>query len=135
MTKLLAPWSETKWLVLSSCLFIAPSVLSFCKKLYLLSMMGFLTTIISINYWRKCSKGLRRNIDLFFSKLMFIVKTYHFMLYATKWSHYKYYISICLLVSIIYYIANQKIKYWYLFHVLFHTLVVYCGIKILLIIN
>ena len=131
MNDLLAPWNETKWIVVSSSLFMIPSILSFYKKLYLLSVLTMLTSIVSINYWRKCSKGLRRNIDLYLSKIMFIVKLYYFTLYATKRTQYIYYSIMYSLAFINYYMANQKTKYWYIFHILFHIIIIYCGINII----
>ncbi len=131
MNDLLAPWCQTKWILLSSGLFMIPSFLSYYKGLYLLSGLGFLTSIVSMNYWRKCCRGWRRNLDLYLSKLMCVVKLYYFIIYATKWTQYINYSIICSFAFISYLMANQNIKYWYLFHILFHIIIVYCGIKII----
>jgi hypothetical protein len=69
----IAYWEETKWLVLSSYFFIIPSYYAYINKLYLHSIILFLTSVISVNYWKKATYSWRRNMDLIFSKFSFIV--------------------------------------------------------------
>lgn len=46
----IAEWNETKWLVLSSSLFMIPSIYGYYKQLYLHSLLLLLTSLISANY-------------------------------------------------------------------------------------
>ena len=69
----IAYWEETKWLVLSSYFFIIPSYYAYINKLYLHSIILFLTSVISVNYWKKATYSWRRNMDLIFSKFSFII--------------------------------------------------------------
>ena len=70
---IIAPWNITKYLTVSSFLFIIPAIYSYYKNLYLYSIVLFLTSIFSANYWRLAIYGLRRNLYLFFSKISFII--------------------------------------------------------------
>ena len=69
MVQRIAEWEHSKWLLLSSFLFLIPTVYGLYKELYVWSMMLFITTIISANYWRDACVGWRRDLDLWYAKL------------------------------------------------------------------
>jgi hypothetical protein len=70
---LLVPYQESRFPMYSSGLFLIPAIHSFQRKQYFHSGLLIVTAGISINYWRHASYGWRRNLDLTFSKLSFII--------------------------------------------------------------
>ena len=120
----LAPWEQTKWLVLSSYFFIIPSVYSYFKQLYFYSILLLFTSIISANYWRKATYSWRRNSDIFVSKISFVIFTYNGFGYI----NYTPYIIIAypaLLISIYFFYMSNKLftlnnNNWYKYHFMFH---------------
>jgi hypothetical protein len=74
----LAPWEQTKWLVLSSLFIMISSIYSYFKQLYFYSILLLFTSVISANYWRKATYySWRRNSDLIVSKISFVIFTYN----------------------------------------------------------
>lgn len=128
MTMEVAPFSETKWLVMSSCLFNVPSFYAYYHELYFFS--GVLTTIslVSANYWRHATYSWRRDLDLIVAKSSFILFSYNIK--YIQYSHHRItgYTGVGLLIycyylsHTLYYNHNQ---YWVTFHVLFHLLLIY----------
>lgn len=63
-----------KYIVLSSLLFLIPSFIALQSiNLIYFSILYLITTIASINYWIYPINGIRRNIDLIFGRLSFII--------------------------------------------------------------
>ena len=50
--KYVALYSESKYIVISSCLFLIPSIYGFINNKYFFAITSLLTSIFSINYWR-----------------------------------------------------------------------------------
>ena len=103
----IANWSHTKWLVMSSFFFTIPAFYAYYNNLYLYSVLLFLTSFISVNYWRKATYSWRRNIDLVFSKVSFIIFASNGVFYVNT---FYYVISgytgiLCLLYC--YYLSNK----------------------------
>ena len=48
----IAPWEQSKYLVLSSSFLLVPSFYGYLYNVYWYSNIITLTSIISINYWR-----------------------------------------------------------------------------------
>jgi len=125
----IAYWEETKWLVLSSYFFIIPSYYAYINKLYLHSIILFLTSVISVNYWKKATYSWRRNMDLIFSKFSFIVFVSNGIFYVRKLHYviigysglifllYFYYLSIKL--------SELKNNNWYKYHFGFHLIMTF----------
>jgi len=55
-------------LIFSTSLFIIPTVYGYYNKKYTLSTMSLISTLASMNYWRKPIPGTRKNADLIISK-------------------------------------------------------------------
>jgi len=69
----IAHWDQTKWLVLSSFFFTIPGTYALINNLYKHFILLLFTSLISANYWRKATYSWRRNMDLIFAKISFIV--------------------------------------------------------------
>lgn len=138
---------NTEPIVVSSCLFLIPTIYSFYTKQYFYTTILLLTFGISANYWRKATIGFRRNLDLIFSKISFVIfiKNHIFYLYFDP-SLYKnknlsiiyYIVSYSNLFFIVYFFRLSNYYYkindrkWMRNHMLFHL---FCNLNILLIIN
>ena len=122
----IAEWNETKWLVLSSSLFMIPSIYGYYKQLYLHSLLLLLTSLISVNYWKKATYSWRRNVDLVFEKVAFIVFVSNGIIYV----RYKPYVitgySGLILLAYCYYCSGKLFKmnnsFWWKYRVVFHLI-------------
>lgn len=70
-------WDDTRWLVLSSSFLLIPTIYGYSKKLYSHSSLLLLTSLVSMNYWRKATYSWRRWMDLIVSKITFSVFLYN----------------------------------------------------------
>ena len=128
-------WKESRWIVLSSIMMTIPAIYGFYNKLYTLSLIICMTSFISANYWRNAKIGIRRDVDLIFSKISFSIFLYNGFI------HVYYLPSILLghigLISIIYlyYLSNKyfelKNPNWLNYHFLFHMTIIIEQIMIL----
>ena len=73
----LVDWRESRWLVLTSLGSLIPTIYSFYHSLFFLSTVSLFTSIISANYWRKATISSRRDFDLVYAKLSFIIYSYY----------------------------------------------------------
>lgn len=121
--KQLAPWKETKWITCSSLLFIIPSGYLFKKKSYNLALLGGVTSLASINFWRDCRLGKRRNADLIISKLACGVGSYYYLINSKTKMDYLIYLTLASSSLKCYTLAKLSQKNWYVYHVLFHMLI------------
>ena len=88
------PWFYSRWLTFSSCFFLIPAFVALrggCRKL---AVLYVITAFVSANYWRRCSRGFRRNADLIMAKVSFfatlavgIVNVRDFNIIAAIWAH------------------------------------------------
>ncbi len=118
---LIAPFSQTKYLVLSSTSFLCPCYISYKKDYIDMSLFILMTYLISINYWRDCKYSWRRNIDLFWSRLALIVFSYngyHYLENNTK----KLSASLFPLLTYCFYKSTQFKQNWYKYHFIFHLI-------------
>lgn len=125
----IANWEQTKWLTLSSFFFIFPSLYAYYNKLYAYFILLLLTSIISANYWRKATYSWRRNADLFFAKISFVV----FVSNGGVFVRYMPYVitgySGLIVLYYCYYLSGKlfamKNNSWYKYHVAFHFIMMY----------
>ena len=121
-----ASFDETKWLILSSCLFIIPAIYSYYNNLYIYSLILVLTTIISINFWRDATYSWRRIMDRIFAKIAFMFFFINGIIYITYFPFII--LSYLGLVATIwcYYLSNKycgKDSIWWKYHVIFHSII------------
>lgn len=81
--RIVAEWKETKYIVGSSCLFIIPAIYGYYHNLSVLSFALFVTSLISMNYWRDARYSYRRIADRTSSKIVFMICFYHSTKYAS----------------------------------------------------
>lgn len=117
------------WLVASSCLFLFPSWYAYCHQLYVYSWLLMCTSAISVNYWRDATNGWRRNLDLVFSKIAFVVFVYQGMVHV-RYVPYMItgYSGLFFLVRC-YHISGmlwkKNVPHWYMYHCAFHAIIAY----------
>ena len=116
----LAPWCETKWVTLSSLLFLFPSYYAYNNKVYNLALLGGSMTVLSMNYWRDCKIGPRRNADLLLSKITCLVGSYYYFKNSTSLKDYFIYMIISSSCIRCYNKSNIQKKGWYIYHMGFH---------------
>jgi hypothetical protein len=127
--KYIAHWVHTKWLVLSSFFFLIPSIYAYINKLHSYCVLLFFTSLISANYWRKATYSWRRNMDLIFAKISFVVFVSNGILYVRK-LHYVVpgYTGLIVLVYC-YYLSGKLLEMkndnWYKYHFVFHFIMTY----------
>lgn len=125
----IAEWNESKWLVVSSFFFTVPATYAFINNLYSYSSLLFLTSLISANYWREATYSWRRDLDLIFSKISFVVFVSNGVLYVTSITYnITGYIGLCILLYC-YYLSDKLLKLknnnWYKYHMMFHLIMMY----------
>ena len=125
----IAPWQDTKWLVLSSLLFLFPSIYAYLNNLYFLGNLLCITSLISANYWRKATYSWRRDMDLLFAKISFVVFVINAILYVSNFYYlFSGYIGLIILLYCYYLSATQlelKKPNWYQYHAVFHFIMMY----------
>lgn len=119
--------NKKKLLMLSSYFFLIPSIYGFYHKVYYLSILSNITTIISCNYWRNAIPGFNKNLDLYFSKLSFII---YFLTGILKIRNIFIFQLGCLntvMIFFCYSMSNHlylvKSNNWIYFHMAFHLFV------------
>jgi len=114
----------SKWLVLSSLFFTIPSVYAFAHKMYLFSILLAMTSIVSANYWRKATYSWRRNMDLVFAKISFVVFVFKGVQNVNGVSFMVFGYGGLVVLLYCYYLSEKlfamKNEKWYKFHMVFH---------------
>ena len=127
--KYIADWVHTKWLVLSSFFFTVPGMYAYINKLHSYSVLLFFTSLISANYWRKATYSWRRNMDLMFAKISFVVFASSGVLYVRKLHHVIPGYTGLLVLLYCYYLSGKlfelKKDNWYKYHFVFHATMTY----------
>jgi hypothetical protein len=123
---ILVEWRESRWLVLTTMGYLIPTLYSYHNHHYFLSYLTFTSFLISVNYWRKASFSFRRDLDIVFQKIAFLIYLYHglsylkgyrfmFSSYGLLYIFYNYYYS-----NKFYYEKKEK---WLTYHMCFHIMV------------
>ena len=111
-------------LITSSTFFLLPAMYGLYTKKYPLATLSLLTTVCSINYWRRPAPGIRNNLDIFFSKasgIIYLVYGYNNVSnivfrvfgYTNGFMIITFYNMSCILYQ-------TKSSHWEYFHMLFH---------------
>jgi hypothetical protein len=120
MTKLITEWENSKYLCLSSLLFLLPAIYSYYIEFYYYTIGQCIMCFISINYWRKPQYDYRRYIDMFYATLCII-----YAIYLTSYVMHNI-ILLGLWLSVVYnYYLSNKYYYnhnniWLKYHIMFH---------------
>lgn len=123
---LLASWDQTRWLVLSSTFFIAPSIYAHQRRFPYHSALLLATSLASVNYWRRATLSWRRNVDIIIAKCMFVSMFY----IGVKRIHNKKHIiggfSGMFFMVYLYYLSGKFFQMgdnrWVRFHFAFHVM-------------
>jgi len=127
-------WKYCRWLVLSSFLMMFPCVYSYYHKMYFYTVTTFATSLVSANYWRKPRYDYRRNLDLIFSKLSFIIYFSNGIIYIYESKNVVDFTKINMILTLFgiiycYYFSTKLYKLknnnWWKYHILFHLFVTY----------
>ena len=129
-----APYRQTRWLILSSFCFLGPSIYGYKRNNYLLANVALMTSICSANFWRDATYSYRRTADVIMAKISFIIFTVYGVQYVT-WMPFVV-TGYGALVALIYcyYMSNKHADsdLWWKYHMMFHLLISYTqfiGIK------
>ena len=132
---------DSMLLMFSSCFFLIPGGYAIFEALYFYAAVSFVTTIVSVNYWRHAVEGFRRTADLWTAKLSFAIYFISGCFFIRNLNLLVIGIPGCCLIILFY---NLSIRYWNLdsplwvyFHMIFHVfvaleqfLVLYGGVKV-----
>lgn len=110
-------------------IFIIPAIYAYINKLYFYFILLSLTSIISINYWRKATYSWRRNIDLVFAKISFFIFIYNGILYVKTIYYLVPAYSGLIILLYCYYLSKKQLELkknnWYKYHFIFHFIIMY----------
>jgi len=120
--KRLLEWEFSRYLLLTSFLFLIPSMYSLYHGWYIYSSVIMLSAMTSMNYWRNATYSWRRDMDLFFQKL--ILCFFIYLLFQNR-----LYIPMTIIGTIYCYLLSWQLwedgnKDWWKYHILFHLFVV-----------
>jgi hypothetical protein len=126
---ILTKCKQGKILALSSCFFLIPSMYAYYNGLYFFSMLLIATSFISANFWRNAIHSWRRDLDLFFAKVSFVV----FLSNGIYYLRYTPYVvtgySGLIVLLYFYYLSDKYLKEestaWCKYHFMFHVLLTY----------
>ena len=126
-TKYVAPYTQSRWLILSSLCFLGPSIYGYKREQYILANVALATTICSINFWRDANYSWRRSIDCIMAKITLII----YMLYGVPYVTWMPFVvtGYIAFVGLIYcYYMSNKLHasdLWWKYHMMFHLLISY----------
>ena len=114
-------------LMVSSCFFLIPGCYAFNNSLYFHGIVSFVTTAISINYWRHAVEGWRRTADLWTAKISFVIYFISGCVFVRDLQLLAIGIPGCMLILVCYYLSSRYWEkdswMWVYFHMLFHLFV------------
>jgi len=122
----LVDWRESRWLVATSLCSLLPTAYSLYHSLFFLSTVSFFTTFISANYWRKATISSRRDVDLVYAKLSFIIYSYYGFYYVRGNRILVFTPGVIYLIYNYYYsnkLYYEKKREWLSHHICFHMMV------------
>lgn len=125
----IAQWEDTRWLVLSSFFFTIPCVYAFIINMYSYSVLLLCTSLISANYWRKATYSWRRNMDLIFAKISFVVFFSNGVYYVKSVGYVVTGYTGIIILLYCYYLSGKLLQLknnnWYKYHLMFHLIMAY----------
>ena len=122
-------------MTLTSTLFVIPAIYGYSCGLYFLALFIAGTSIISANYWRNPVPGIRRDLDLVYSKVSFCIFLLNGIYYVRSFpAILVFYPGLgCMIWS--FYTSNafyyQKKEFWWKYHMIFHGTVIITQFTIL----
>jgi len=127
--RLVAPWSQSKYLTGSSLLFIGPSLYAYNLNQKTISIMTLVTSFASINFWRRADYSWRRDCDLVIARGYAILMTYYGAIYITTVRESLICYPSLVLYFYCYYksqeMFNKKDDKWLMYHIATHITITY----------
>ena len=137
--RLVAPWSQSKYLTASSLLFIGPSVYAYNLNQKTISVMTLATSVASINFWRRADYSWRRDCDLLIARGYAILMTYYGTICITTVRESLICYPSLVLYFYFYYksqeMFNKNNDKWVLYHIATHITITYEQYAVIYIIN
>ena len=129
-TKYVAPYSQTKWLVFSSCFFLIPSFYGFIGNQLFFAIISLLTSVCSMNYWRDATYSYRRCIDHIMAKISFTIYFINGVYYININNYMPFIVTgygAFFLLLYCYYMSHKwaHTNMWWKYHMMFHLLISY----------
>ena len=127
--RLVAPWSQSKYLTGTSLLFLGPSLYAYRLEQPLISLLLTITSLVSANFWRKANYTIRRHCDLVMAKVTMAILCYN----AAKHITYVRAGLMCypalMMLTYTYYksheLFNQGNDKWLIYHMTTHAAMTY----------
>jgi hypothetical protein len=144
--KCVAPYSESKYIVFSSCFFLIPFIYGCINNQYFFAITSLLTSIFSINYWRDAKYCYRRSCDLIIARISCMIYVVYgcyytainvyvpiiFIWYGLVLSLFYFYYMSCNSVICVNESINTSSNVWYKYHFMFHF-IIFCGMMMVII--
>ena len=99
-------------LVVTSGLFMLPAIRGFRRGKRFMPIVNACTSLVSMNYWRRPTKGIRRTMDFTLAKTNFVL---HFLQAKSEHTPLGVFIGIC------WWKSTEAGRNWSRWHTLFHT--------------
>ena len=135
MQESILPWQTAKYLTMTSALFFTSAIYSYYCRLYFLAGISALTSFISVNFWRKPEPSLRREIDLIYSKLSFMIYFYNGVVYVRSLPYMLVFYPGLGVMLCCFYLSNQRYSQkkddWWKYHFCFHLMVLVTQLAII----
>lgn len=135
--RVILPWKESRYLVISSLSFLVPCIYSYVHHLYFYSFVLLATSLVSANYWRDAASSYRRDMDMVVSKVataIFVCSGlyYYYRSYETALLPDSTVASSVVVTCIMMYAYYRSLvshtkgdNRWYRYHLLFHVCLLY----------
>lgn len=124
MEKLIVQRFEGYCLVISSLSFLISGAYAFFNGIYWLGWLSVITTLVSMNYWRRPIEGVRRKLDLHTAKISFAVFFITGVVSIRDINILKIgYTNAIAMLSFYFtsnYLHSKGSSVWIIFHMLFH---------------
>jgi hypothetical protein len=132
-TRIVAEWKETKYIVVSSSFFMVPAIYGLYNNLYFLSLISFVISLISINFWRHATYSWGRIADRIFSKISFLIFLYYSIKYASLRIFFFLQYAGMFTFVYFYYMSNKHHNtiIWWKYHMIFHIFGVFTKLIII----
>ena len=116
--------TDSNLLVITSCFFLIPGYYAFTIRFYYYAVLSFITTAVSINYWRHAADDYCRTSDMIIARLSFTIYFLYGCLFLKDSNLLVIGIVGCLSIMLSYALST---RYWYrdesiwvVYHMLFH---------------
>ena len=123
-------WTESNYMVMSSMLFLVPSVYAYVQHMYVHSCgFGFIA-FASINYWKHPQLGFRRDLDIVTARTSSALGITYYMMHTSRRQQWYMIVGSGCMIGL-YSISRHRYYHqlpWVKYHVAFHIMVMLNGL-------